>query len=190
MSRNGAPRPPEDARRVLSRLQRDIAKLGVLVDAAEDEPGADWSFNDLAVIFAALDRAGDHFPGLTQQLAAVRDQVRHRAAHAYPRSETQVTLSGVGVLELCRAGKTTRWEGPRLAHHLAARVADEGVDRESGETLPLGVLCERVADVIVDAAGLDAASKAWRKTSVERYGLDPGEFSESSGGTLSVRFVD
>lgn len=184
-------RPPEDARRILIRLQRDIAKLGALVDdVAAEVPETPWSFSDWALVLNALDRSGDHVPGLTQQLATVRDAVKHQAAKSYPRGEPNAVVEGAGVLELCSAGAKDVWAGPLLVRTLAARCADEGFDRTTGEALPPGVLAEKVAETIIDVAGLDTASQTFRKGKVTSYGLVPGEFYERSNGTLSIKWAD
>ena len=178
---------PSEARKILRRLQRDIVALDRLMEC---DSGIEFCFEDLARIYNALDRSGDHCPGLTQQLAAVRDRFREGAAAQYPRGEGAVVVDGAGVLELCSVGAKDVWEGPLLVKTIAARLADEATDRETGEIMPPGVLAEKVATAIIDVAGLDTKSQTFRKGKVTSYGLLPGDYVERESGRLSVRFTD
>lgn len=178
---------PSEARKILRRLQRDIVALDRLMEC---DSGVAFGFDDLARIYNALDRAGDHCPGLTQQLAAVRERYRESAARLYPRGEDRVVVDGAGVLELCSVGAKDVWDGPLLVKTLAARCADEATDRATGEIMPPAVLAEKVAGVIIDVAGLDTKSQTFRKGKVTSYGLLPGNYVEREAGRLSVRFTD
>lgn len=175
-----------DIRKILARLQRDVSALGKAM--AQEE----LDFNESARLLAALDRTGGpgRREGLTQQLTTLRDLARSRCAQEFPRADKQALVIGAGTLERSNLGAKRVWEGAHLARTLASRVADEGYDRETGETLPLGVVCDRVAEVLINCAGLDTASQTWRKGEVERYGLVPRDFYEDSGGRPSVHFVD
>lgn len=151
---------------------------------AADEPP---TFEEWAATYRRLDRP---MRGLTQQLAAVRDRARSACRKACPRGPQQITVEGVGTLERCTSGATTSWQGRSIAMVLAARIADEAIDRDTGEVMPPGALAERVALAIVACAGLDAASKSWRKTDLGRFGIPADTYSTKSGGTPSIRFID
>lgn len=147
----------------------------------------DLTFDEGAALLRALDQSGK---GKTQQLAVVRDGVKTYLAKRFPASIKTALVDGVGQLERSRAGAKTKWQGPELVRTLASRLADEALDVTTGEMMPPGVLAARVADVIIDVAGLDTASQTFRKGAITRYGLDPNEYHETSGGTLTVHFID
>lgn len=170
-----------------AQIERAISKFDAILDEAlraDDESRP--TFEDLAGVLKRLDQSGK---GLTQQLAIVRDRVRSACAKCFPRRPGPIVVEHVGTLDRCLTGATTDWEGKQLALVVAARVADECVDPESGEVLPVGVICEKVALAIVACAGLDAASKQWRKTDLGRFGIDPKSYSTTRGGQSSVRFL-
>lgn len=191
MAKPTTPKPPAEVRAILARLQRDIVKLGNIVDAAEGEPGHDWTFEDLARLFAVLDRSGSHHAGLTQQLAAVRDQVKTRAAKSYPRGEAMAVVPGAGVLDLCSVGAKDRWEGVSLVNRIAAQVAEDvAVNPATGEIAPPSHIGHSVAAAIIDVAGLDTASATFRKSTLIKHKLVADDYCERIPGRLSVRFTD
>lgn len=167
-----------DARRIVRRLERDIAALGALQGL---------TFEELAVLLRKLDQPRK---GLTQQLASVRDTVRTEARQEFPEGHTDVLVPGAGILKRATAGGSYAYEGGRIARTIASRVADEAFDQTTGEMLPLGVICERVAQRIIDAAGLDRQSQTWRRGVLEALGLDPADYSDKRAGRSSVRFID
>lgn len=181
------PKLPPAATRAIARIRRDLYALDVML---EDD---DLSFEQVARLYGELDRAGDHDPpGITQCAAAVRDRARVvcRALYPWPADARQVTVPGVGTIAPSKSGGATRWDGPALASKLAARVADEGYDSETGSMKPLGVVCNEVAQELVACAGLDTQSQTWRAGALEERNIDPDTYRDKSGGTPSVRFTD
>lgn len=174
----------QDVTRVLRRIQRAVIELDRLVLAG------DLTFDEAGALLAALDRSGNHPPGLTQQLAVVRDSVKTHCAQTFPKTETSATIDSVGVLERNRVGASTKWNGVPLCRTLGARVADEAIDTTSGEIKPPAVIADEVVSVLIDVAGLDKSSMTFRKGKVTQYGLNPDDYVETSGGKLSVHFTD
>jgi hypothetical protein len=86
------------------------------------------------------------------------------------------------------ANPTTRYDVRAVCSALAARVADEVVDRETGEIPPIGVIAEKVAFEVAQATGGLAPSATWQKEALARHGLERDRYvTERSWGKLSVK---
>lgn len=169
-----------DVARVARRLTGALTATYEVVAKIDDDPQA------LAELWAVLDSPQT---GVTQVAAMVRDLV---AATLNPwlaaQPNRQHIFPGVGVLEATWSGGNAAWQGKRLALVVAAQVADESGRRDADpltgeipDPMPPGVLAEHVALAIVACAGLDAASKTWRKKDLRARGIDPDEYVEVSG---------
>jgi hypothetical protein len=81
-----------------------------------------------------------------------------------------------------------RYDNDRILSALAGRVADEVVDRESGDVPPVAVIVERVANEVARATGcLTASYTGWRKGVMDGHGLSLEGFRvESARGALKV----
>lgn len=142
---------------------------------------------------AQMLRRLDHSPnGAKQQLAAVTGELAKRLNRIICREwgERQGTptlvVERVGVLQATWPGKTTRWEGERLARRIAARAADRAcVNPLTGEILdeipPPAVIAEYVVNELIACAGLDNANPAWRKGEIKGRNLDPDDYLTRSG---------
>lgn len=97
------------------------------------------------------------------------------------------TAPGFGQVMIEAKGKQTT-HGSRLARMVAARVADTPAN-EDGEALPPGVLCEKVADELVEVFGLDTPSTSFRTTAVKARGLRVGQFRDYADGEPTVKFL-
>lgn len=86
-------------------------------------------------------------------------------------------------------GKRTKWDGTGLRSVLAAQVADEVVDRSTGEVPPLATVTARAMEVVAECAGLNVPSASWRVTPLKARGINPSLFCEYvAGDQQKVRF--
>jgi len=167
------------AQRILNRLSKALNDL----DRLADEPGVPIPV--LARMYARIDRPmGSKGTGIYQALAMVRDNIAERLNREGPPGD--FTITGVGTFERVNKGGSTHWQGQRLAHRVAARAADSlRADPSTGEVtdepIPPAVLAAHVADEIVACAGLDAASKSWRKKDLKARNIDPDEYHTTTG---------
>ena len=99
-------------------------------------------------------------------------------------------VPGVGLVEAKKSASKKRTDGRRLALVVAARLADEVVDRETGEIPPLSVVCQRVAEELVVTAGLDNESHAWRSGELKKRGIDVAKFVETEGGKTNILITE
>lgn len=93
------------------------------------------------------------------------------------------------VMPSAKPGKV-KTEGKKLALLLAARVADTPGDPETGETLPLGVLCAKVADELIQCSGIGTESHRWRTTALKERGVEIKDYSDVGEWTTELRFLD
>lgn len=104
--------------------------------------------------------------------------------------ESDTLSTQFGTLVRSYGGKRSKWDGRRLCHVLASRVSDQPVDLETGEVLPPAALAAKVADELIDVAGLDRPSHGFKSTAIKARGLKPGDYSEyEKGDRISVRFA-
>lgn len=130
-------------------------------------------------------------------LAACEQIRKALGSLAYAANQRIMALTAPGqVVQVPGAGQARhevaskkRHHGDRLALRLAARVADEAYDRETGERLPPAVLCERTALELVAVFGLANTSQQFRAGQVKQRGMKPGEFIDYADGEATVRFV-
>jgi hypothetical protein len=165
-----------DVRRSLEHVRYVVGDLGRLLD--------EMRFSELAELLRAVDRPRE---GVIQQWTTLRDDVVRALRGSWPSREKREVVEGVGVLEKVTTSSTVTWDGERVAYVVAAQVADDAVDRETGEIKPPGVIAHEVASALIECAGLDAGSKQWRKGALRERGIDPDSFSERRGGRPGVR---
>lgn len=162
----------KDVRRVQRRLQAAILALAEVVEAESDADA-------LAALYRALDHTRD--PGLTQQLAIVRDGLGLKIHFIVKDDPNSARLfPGVGTLKAVWSG-SDQWDGVDLVHAVAARAADKArFDPLTGalrdEPMPPGAFALFIANEIIAIAALDNASATFRKEDVRGRGFDPGEF--------------
>jgi hypothetical protein len=175
-----------DVRRVTKRLLAAVHAYADVVETLDDAEA-------LAFASALLDRSPE---GAKQQLAIVADQAAVKLHFAVLNEPNRTrTFEGLGTVEASWTGGSATWEGRRLAHVVAARAADRSAfDPTTGalrdDPLSPGALAEFVADEIVACAGLDAASKAWRKEDLRKRHIDPDLYhTRSGGGRRTVRWL-
>lgn len=124
---------------------------------------------------------------LTADLNMVRGELE---ASIGADMESDTLTTQYGTLVRSYGGKRSRWDGRRLVHVLAARVSDTPVDLDTGEVLPPAALAAKVADEIIDCAGLDRPSHGFKSTAIKARGLKPGDYSDyEKGDRISVRFA-
>lgn len=169
----------------LHDLRCAIAGLDRVIEADANES----ELADLAWLLKDLDNTRGDFTdrGLYQQLAQVISMLKATIAKRLPYGE-DVTVEGVGVLRYASSGGKTTWDWPGLVPVLAAQIADEVFDRETGEVPPLAVVCERAIDAFGDIVGL-TPSKSGRKTALKSRGIDPKKFVTTTDAEPSVRFL-
>lgn len=141
---------------------------------------------DLPDLAAVLADAEDAYRTFRKAIDAVKEQALDRMARDNRRSYEADSLPAP--LVISRSGASPQWNGRETARRVAAQVADEVYDRDTGEVPPLGVVCATVADAIVDCAGL-TPSKAWRKDSLRARHIDLDGLVKNRAGTLTVRFA-
>lgn len=123
----------------------------------------------------------------------ITDVIVHRAG----KKIEGVMIPGLGKVDSRRGQEAPRWRGEDLGREVAkvtaARLADDPLtffDPDSGEKIPpaatVAYVAAQVAASVVDAAGLDAASKAWRVESLKKLGINAHQFKSSSPGTWKV----
>lgn len=143
------------------------------------------SLEDRAHWLRALEWRRDDEYGAYQQLAFVIAGLKRSMAGQVPYGD-HVTIDGVGVLTYSSSGGKTTWDWPGLVPVLAAQVADEVFDRETGEIPPLAVVCEKAIDAFGDVVGM-TPSKSGRKTKLQERGIDPKLYVETVDAEPSVR---
>lgn len=169
-------------------VQDALANLGRAIAEVDRALEAHAALNDRAAWLKALDWSrGIEDKGLYQQLAVVVASLKARLAAQMPYGE-DVTVPGVGTLTYANSGGSTKWNWPRLVPVLAAQIADEVFDRETGEIPPLAVVCERAINAFGEIVSL-TPSKKGKTTALEARGLDPKQFVTTTDAEPSVRFT-
>lgn len=86
------------------------------------------------------------------------------------------------------ASANVRHDVERVCSVLAARVADEVVDADTGEVPPVAVIAEKVARATAAATGALTPSAKWRSGALKDHGIDLSDFeTERSYGKASLR---
>lgn len=101
-------------------------------------------------------------------------------------------IEGLPPLVVDRGGSYENVDGVRIASLLAARVADEPVDLETGEILPPSLIAAKVASELVECFSLNSPSVAKRvkSTALKARGLSKADFSTyAQGERANVKFV-
>lgn len=179
------PQPhPLDSETIYVALFDLASAIGRLEEALDSVTEAD----DLAHLLRALDWTKDDPKGLKQRLDTFVAQVK-RALVAHVGFDHDLIVEDIGLpITRTLVGANARWDWERIVPRVAAQVADEeGFDPVDGVAVPPGVLAEKVGAAVADCAGL-TASKAGRKTSLTKRGIDWHDFVESDGGTPSTRW--
>lgn len=103
-----------------------------------------------------------------------------------------VAVEGVPPLVRETRGKGAEWDHEGLRAVLAAQVADEMVDRATGEVPPLGVIVARAMEALAETFGI-TPSAAWRSGALKARGIDPSAFCNYKPGkatTVKFRYDD
>jgi hypothetical protein len=130
-------------------------------------------FNSLSFV-AEHAEDNENPPALVELLCDLRD-VKQAAAEAYGAVEGFLLAmdlprqweTPVGVVEVKRATKRTKWDSEGLWRHLAHHVAP------AHDTDPLAVLAE-------------CARPSWRVTGLRAFGVNPDEWCEEEPGAQSL----
>lgn len=113
-----------------------------------------------------------------QDLASLYDEMEQMLLSL--NSGREITIEGVGVVELKRSTKRTNWDNHELMRHVVSRALDERqVNEETGEAEPGW---EAVARAIEECA-----RPSWRLTPLRARGLDPDEFCVTEEAHRSVQ---
>jgi len=162
-----------DADEVLAALEV------VLLDDLVDDPPA--RMEALAALLVAM---ADY----RRQWQTLENGIEQVLVTLVPPGEAP-EVPGLGVLQVRRTGTRVRYDNEMLTAALAARVADEVVDRTTGEVPPLGVVAEHVARAVAEATGALAPSfSGWRKGAALAHGLTVDDYeTERVLGRLTVK---
>lgn len=100
-------------------------------------------------------------------------------------------VQGVGTLEVKGGKLRKRFDQPRVVSSIA-RAASERleVDPETGETLPIPEVVERVCTLMAEATGALAPSfDSWRVTVLRKLDINPSKFcdEERASKTIIIR---
>lgn len=153
-----------------------VERIAATVSAVEDEQDPE----QLGLILATLDET---------HRAAVW-AVKQRLLAVLPYG-AEVPVSDVGTVTVKKGAPKVTYDNRLLVSRLAARLADEAVDRATGEFPPVAVIAERVAMGVAAAAGGLAPSKRWGSTELKKHGMNPGDFedAEKQWGDPKVTFT-
>ena len=177
--------PADEVDAALFDLGRAISHLGQAIDATADVE--DITLERRAEWLSALEpKRGSEHIGLYKQLATVTAEVKRQIAGRLPFGEQVETSSGV--LKYSGSGGSVSWDWPKLKPVLAAQIADEVFDRETGEIPPLAVVCERAINAFGDIVSL-TASKRGKTSALEARGLKVKDYVTTTGAEPSVRFL-
>lgn len=105
-------------------------------------------------------------------------------------NQTGVVFEGLPPLKCTLTNAKTIWDGPRAASLIAARCADQAVNRTTGEVMPVGAITQMVAEELDACMGF-TPGKAWRKEALRsRLGEKlAGNLFDVEGGRATVRWV-
>lgn len=176
-----------------------LAEAGAFDEPDEPLPGVLQGLAETiaaaARIMAAYDWTGSAPEPMVSTILTVRI-LRDELAEVERRITQAIEASTVrGQLIECRgkdwklgASPKVRYDVRRVVSALAARLADEVVDQESGEVPPVGVIAETVATAVAEATGSLAPSAKWNKTPLAQHGIDLDAFeTERSYGRTTLR---
>lgn len=136
---------------------------------------------DNELIFAARELVRTR--GLLRELQQTESLLVRQVATLMP--QWQHTIEGVGTLKKHQAKDSERWDIDRLLPIIAARTADEAVDRETGELIPIGALAELVGRRIRECFGVYRG----KVTGVRALGLNPDDYRTFERGMWKVEIV-
>lgn len=140
-----------------------------------------WATTD-----ATLDELADlkvRWRDTMRELSFVGDAIDAALWDAMPDNE--VSVAGVGSFKRDYGARRQGWQHEYL-WKLVERLAQERiVDSETGETRSAG---EAVAEALAVAKELQQPAY-WRKTALEKYGIDPDEYCETKWGRRTVRIM-
>lgn len=165
------------------RVGYAIANLGQAINELDLALAVDAQLDDRARWLKVLEHSGD---GLYQQLAMVVANLKSLMAKQMPFGE-DVEVQGAGLLTYSRRSGSKVWKWSALLPVLAAQIADEVFDQETGEIPPLAIVCERAMTRLGDVIGL-TPSKQGRTGELEKRHIDVKKYVVTEGGEPSVRF--
>lgn len=154
----------------LARIVQHLAECpqdleGEFVEAQETEP------ESIAIVLAAIRRA-------RADLAEFADEVEK--ALLAVMGERNLEVPGVGLVEVKKATRRTKWQNHDLMVRVVARALDErAVDETTGEYESEGAAVARVLE--------ECARPSWRLGPLRALGLDPDEWCEVDEGTWSIK---
>lgn len=97
---------------------------------------------------------------------------------------------GRGVFKVRGGKERKRWDGPRLASVVAARLRERqgiaAVVTEDGDTADAAAAFEEVAQTVAKATGGHAASNGWGVTVLKQLGIKPDDYCDSEDAPLSA----
>ena len=176
---------PFDAADKVDLALSDLGSSIIALSRALDE--ADATLERRAEWLSALEPKRFSGDGLYRQLAVVIAGLKRQMAGQIPFGE-QVEIDGLGVLTYASSGGSTKWNWSALKPVLAAQIADEVFDRETGEIPPLAVVCERAINAFAEIVSL-TPSKKGKTTEIAKRGLDPKEFVTTTDAEPGVRWL-
>lgn len=159
-------------------------------------PAGDDLHDAVATVASLLDHLpADDVDALGRLLAvvdetarAVRAAITERLLAEHPMGG-ELELEGIGTLRISKGSRRPQRDNDRICSALAARLADEVIDRDTGEVPPVSVIADRVAREVAEAAGaLTPSYTGWRKGAMKAHGIDLDEFETGAKRTApSVR---
>lgn len=153
-----------------------LLNLASRIDTTADDLAADPEALDddtLDDLIHLLDRVA----GAQAALGSIRGRVEREVMRRM--TDTQHEAHGVTVERKGRREKV-QWDNARLAWVVAQQArAERIVDTETGEAEPME---DAVTRGLIDAYGLDTASKAPRSTWLKGHGIDPDDYREFEWG--------
>lgn len=115
---------------------------------------------------------------LKRALGVWDDHLSDQIAELMPGKWDEV--EGVGLVEVKRGAKRTKWDHDALSSLVVARALDERkLDESTGEY-------EREAEAVSRVLRECAAFSYWRVTKLRERGIDPDEYAETQPGRVSV----
>lgn len=122
------------------------------------------------------DRAIVELRELRELIASLRQIESQLEQHVGSLMEgRELMVEGVGYVTRSHPKQSEQWDLQRLIKVVAARTADDAVDRETGEIMPRGALAELVAERIEECFGV----RYGKKLGLKKYGVNWRDYYEA-----------
>lgn len=156
------------------------------IDATEVAATIAYADNDLDALANMLAHVGTTITVLRN----IEAMIEAATMAAMDRTGTTEAITSAGTLIKTSGREKKRYDHARIVSTLAARMADELTDRETGERAPLAVVCETVAREMANATGATAPSfTGWRAGVLKSHGMNVHSYCDHEDGTPKLLFT-